>query len=106
MTDSPEFIDNRDGNTMAEALERVLGGAASGFADAPAARPADLAIAAAFFSPKGLSDLSPHPEGLDRVRLMFGVEAPRDIDVRRPDLGEMPERRSPSIPMAIRLLEP
>jgi hypothetical protein len=54
-------------------------------------RPTDLAIAAAFFSPKGLSDLSPHLEGLDRVRLLFGVEAPSDIEIRRPDLGERPE---------------
>jgi hypothetical protein len=92
MSNAPEFIDNRDGNTMAEALARVLGGSVGGIAEDPAARPADLAIAAAFFSPKGLSDLSPHLEGLDRVRLMFGVEAPRDIEMRRPDLGEMPER--------------
>lgn len=91
MTNAPEFIDNRDGNTMAEALTRVLGGFAGGLEE-PSVRPADLAIAAAFFSPKGLSDLSPHLEGLDRVRLMLRVEAPRDIEMRRPDLGEMPER--------------
>jgi hypothetical protein len=48
------------------------------------ARASDLAIAAAFFSPKGLSGLTLHLEGLDRVRLLFGVEAPCDIDVRRP----------------------
>jgi hypothetical protein len=92
MNGAPEFIDNRDGNTMAEALVRVLGGSLGGMAEEAAARPADLAVAAAFFSPKGLSDLSPHLEGLDRVRLMFGVEAPRDVEVRRPELGEPPER--------------
>jgi len=90
MNGTPEFIDNRDGNTLAEALAALLGGAQSGFGE-ERARPAELAVAAAFFSPKGLSDLSPHLEGLERVRLLFGVEAPRDIDVRRPDLGEMPE---------------
>jgi hypothetical protein len=92
MNNGPEFIDNRDGNTMAEALARVLGGSLGGMAEEAAARPADLAIASAFFSPKGLSDLSPHLEGLDRVRLLFGVEAPRDVEVRRPELGEPPER--------------
>jgi hypothetical protein len=92
MTGAPEFIDNRDGNTLAAALARVLGGSAGCIAEGPAALPSELAVAAAFFSPKGLSDLSPHIEGLDRVRLLFGVEALRDMELRRPDLGEMPER--------------
>jgi hypothetical protein len=87
MNGAPEFIDNRDGNTLAEALAVLLGGAGGGLGEG-AARPAELAVAAAFFSPKGLSDLLPHLEGLERVRLLFGVEAPRDIDVRRPELGE------------------
>jgi hypothetical protein len=91
MTDSPEFIDNRDGNTLAVALALLLGGSSNGFGEGAGKRPTDLAIAAAFFSPKGLSDLSPHLEGLGRVRLLFGVEAPRDVDVRRPNLGELPE---------------
>lgn len=90
MTDAPEFIDNRDGNTLAEALATLLGGSRGGLGE-DGVRPAELAVAAAFFSPKGLSDLSPHLEGLARVRLLLGVEAPRDIDVRRPDLGELPE---------------
>jgi hypothetical protein len=92
MNGAPEFIDNRDGNTLAEALARLLGGARDGMAEEAPGRPSDLAVAAAFFSPKGLSDLSPHLEGLDRVRLLFGVEAPRDVKVRRPELGEPPER--------------
>ncbi len=91
MNGAPEFIDNRDGNTLAEALVTLLGGSGGGMGEGATVRPANLAIAAAFFSPKGLSDLSPHMEGLDRVRLLFGVEAPREIDVRRPDLGELPE---------------
>jgi Helicase conserved C-terminal domain/PLD-like domain/SNF2-related domain len=89
-TGAPEFIDNRDGNTMAEALATLLGGAGGGLREVNAP-PSDLAVAAAFFSPNGLSDLSPHLQGLERVRLLFGVEAPRDIEVRRPDLGELPE---------------
>jgi hypothetical protein len=84
---APEFIDNRDGNTLAEALAWSASG---GLAEA-AVRPAELAIAAAFFSPKGLADLAPHIDGLERVRLMFGVEAPRDVELRRPNLGETPE---------------
>jgi hypothetical protein len=88
---APEFIDNRDGNTLAEALVRLLGGSVSGGMAESVARPAEVAIASAFFSPKGLADLAPHIDGLERVRLMFGVEAPRDIELRRPNLGESPE---------------
>jgi Helicase conserved C-terminal domain/SNF2-related domain/PLD-like domain len=90
MSSAPEFIDNRDGNTLAEALALLLGGA-KGELGERAVTASELAVAAAFFSPKGLADLSPHLEGLERVRLLFGVEAPRDIDVRRPDLGELPQ---------------
>jgi hypothetical protein len=39
----------------------------------------------------GLADLAPHIDGLQRVRLMFGVEAPRDVELRRPNLGESSE---------------
>lgn len=93
MKDAPEFIDNRNGNTMAVALRRVLGGGRGGvLEDGPTVRPAELAVASAFFSPKGLADLTPHLEGLAKVRLMFGVEAPRDVELRRPDIGESPER--------------
>jgi hypothetical protein len=88
---TPEFINNRDGNTLAEALARLLGGSASGGLAEVSVRPAELAIAAAFFSPKGLADLAPHIDGLERARLMFGVEAPRDVELRRPNLGETPE---------------
>lgn len=88
----PEFIDNRDGNTMALALRRVLGGGRRNEVDESAVRPAELAIAAAFFSPKGLSDLAPQLEDIGKVRLMFGVEAPRDAELRRPEVGETPER--------------
>src|SRR5437762_2557700 len=90
MSVAPEFIDNRNGNTLVEALGQVLGGSLGGMGE-EVIRPSELAIAAAFFSPKGLSDLSRHLEGLDRVRLLFGVETPRDVEVHRPELGELPE---------------
>src|SRR5215831_9040211 len=91
MNFAPEFIDNRDGNTLAEALAGLLGGSVPGGLAETAVRPAELAVAAAFFSPKGLADLTPHIDGLQRVRLLFGVEAPRDVELRRPHLGESPE---------------
>lgn len=92
MTDKPEFIDNRDGNTLGKALAHVLGGSDGDGFDESGVRPAELAIASAFFSPKGLVDLTPHIDGLNRVRLMFGVEAPHNVDQRRPRLGESQEQ--------------
>jgi hypothetical protein len=89
---APEFIDNRNGNTLAEALARLLGGSVGGGLAEDGSRPAELAIAAAFFSPAGLADLAPHLDGIERVRLLFGVEAPRDAELRRPALGETPEQ--------------
>ncbi|HZR77009.1 helicase-related protein [Bradyrhizobium sp.] len=89
--EAPEFIDNRNGNTLAEALARLLGGSMAGGLSESGTRPSEVAIAAAFFSPKGLADLAPHLDGLTRVRLLFGVEAPRDVELRRPNLGETPE---------------
>jgi hypothetical protein len=91
MNDVPEFIDNRNGNTLELALRRVLGANDSAFAENSTVRPAELAIAAAFFSPKGLADLAPQLEGIPRVRLLFGVEAPRDVEVQRPKVGESTE---------------
>ena len=88
---APEFIDNRDGNTLAEALAGLLRGSVRGGLAEAGVRPAELAIASAFFSPKGLADLAPHLDGLQRVRLMFGIESPRDVEMRRPNLGESPE---------------
>jgi hypothetical protein len=91
MNFAPEFIDNRNGNTLAEALAQLLGERISGDLTAAGPRPTELAIAAAFFSPKGLADLVRHIDGLERVRLLFGVETPRDAELRRPNLGETPE---------------
>ncbi len=93
MTYAPEFIDNRDGNTLALALSRVLGGGGvAGVSEAPVGRPEEIAIAAAFFSPAGLASLAPHLDGLSKIRLLFGVEAPRDAEMRRPEVGESRER--------------
>lgn len=88
---TPEFIDNRDGNTLAEALARILGGSGGGtggFSEGSDVRPADVSIASAFFSPAGLARIAPLIDGLQRTRLLFGVEAPRDTELRRPNLGE------------------
>jgi hypothetical protein len=90
-----DFIDNRDGNTLTVALSRILGGATTStneLAEDSPVRPADLSIASAFFSPAGLSRISGLIEDLERVRLLFGVEPPRETELRRPNLGESQEQ--------------
>jgi hypothetical protein len=90
---TPEFIDNRNGNTLAEALARILGASSrDGFNEGYSVRPADLSIASAFFSPAGLARIAPMIDGLQRTRLLFGVEGPRNTELRRPNLGETLEQ--------------
>jgi len=88
MTATPEFIDSRDGNTLALALARVLGDyALVGIPEGGSTPPAELAIAAAFFTPTALVEFAPHLDGLKHVRLMFDTEAPCDVELRRPCSG-------------------
>jgi hypothetical protein len=49
MSPAPEFIDNRNGNTLAEALAQLLGGTIAGGLSESGPRPAEVAIASAFF---------------------------------------------------------
>ena len=59
----PDFVDNRDGNTLARALNAVLAPAEPVGADGKAGRPPDAArIATAFFNPSGFAEIA------DRLR--------------------------------------
>src|SRR5438876_8871573 len=81
------LIDNRDGQTLAKALEVVLTG--SGVWANPL--PNELDIATAFFSPSGFSRIAPHVERLQRIRLMLGAEPPAEYAVGRRRLDETRE---------------
>ena len=91
MTDRPDFIDNRDGNTLARALGTVLGaGAGDGAGEGPG--PPDLVrIATAFFSPAGFAGIADHLRPVPEIRLLLGA----DLAARPPDerkrLDETPE---------------
>ena len=87
----PEFIDNRDGNTLVAALATVLGGASSmGGVEEASDRPARLDIASAFFSPAGFSEIVTHLKGIEKIRLMLGAEPPPDSQPPRRQLDETP----------------
>lgn len=85
----PEFIDNRDGNTLAAALAAILSGAmpGSGLPEA-GARPGRLDIASAFFSPAGFAEIVAHLDGIENIRLLLGAEPPLNSQPPRRRLDE------------------
>jgi hypothetical protein len=90
-----EFIDNRDGNTLAAAIGDLLthgmprgnGGAAE---RGPV--PGQLDIATAFFSPAGFAAISERLGELERLRLIVGAEPPSEA---------RPPQREPGTPHAL-----
>ncbi len=65
----PEFIDNRNGNTLSAALRGHLAWARETYRE-----PLSLAIATGYFNPEGFAELAEQLEGLGRVRLLLGAE--------------------------------
>jgi hypothetical protein len=89
----PDFIDNRNGNTLAKALVDVLSGkvtgAAGGLADGGTKPPpAEVAIASAFFSPAGFAHIADALMSVPRVRLLLGAEPPLEAQRARRNLNE------------------
>ena len=91
MNERPEFIDNRDGNTLAHALGTVLGtregGAVAEATDAPDA----VSIATAFFSPTGFAQIADHLEPVSSVRILLGADPVVGLADERKRLDETPE---------------
>lgn len=73
----PEFITNRDGNTLLAALQAAIPDApaigAPGAAETPLAL-AEISIATAFMSPAGFGAVAERLEQAARVRLLIGAE--------------------------------
>jgi hypothetical protein len=88
-----EFIDNRDGNTLAAAIGDLLtrgmprgnGGAAE-----RGPIPGQLDIATAFFSPAGFAAASERLGELERLRLIIGAEPPSEARPPRKEPGTPP----------------
>ena len=91
MTDRPDFIDNRGGNTLARALGTVLGACADREIEEDFSPPDLVRIATAFFSPAGFANIADRLRPVPAVRLLLGA----DLAVRPPDerrkLDEPPE---------------
>lgn len=69
MTQRPDFIDNRDGNTLASAISRYIH-----FLKRKLAEPPSISIAAAYFSPAGYKSIADALDSVGGVRLLLGVE--------------------------------
>ena len=65
----PEFVDNRQGNTLAEALKMHLEWLGSTYAT-----PTELSIATGYFNPEGYFLIADQLENLQKVRLLLGAE--------------------------------
>ena len=86
MTDWPVFVDNLDGNTLAEALASVLEPEMEASADG--LRPEEVRIATAFFSPTGFGYIADRLASVPDVRLMLGVDLAQGSARERRRLGE------------------
>ena len=70
----PEFVDNRDGNTLAHALSTVLEVGARRELTDPAELSDQVRIATAFFSPTGFAHLADQLAPVPEVRLLLGAD--------------------------------
>jgi hypothetical protein len=92
----PDFIDNRDGNTLAQALGSVLG-VSTGEGPSDVSEPPDeIRIATAYFSPTGFAQIADHLLPVPKVQLMLGADLAAGGLQERKGLNETPvmfERR-------------
>lgn len=68
-TPQPEFVDNRDGNTLQRALLARLEWLAANLRE-----PTDVSIATGYFNPEGFGRVAESLEKLGKVRLLLGAE--------------------------------
>ena len=87
----PDFIDNRNGNTLAQALGDALSIGVGDSIGEPTNPPDEVRIATAFFSPTGFARIADHLRPVPEVRLMLGTDlaaAGAPYDHRRLDETE------------------
>ncbi len=92
MNKESTFIDNQNGNTLAQALSEVLDSVDDG-QDYASTLDGQLRIATAFFSPTGFKYIAEHLNGIPDVRLLLGAD-PSGLPIPdRKQLDEAPDKR-------------
>lgn len=79
--DRPDFIDNREGNTLEQALQSLLTAAG-------ADRPDAVRMATACFNPAGFAKVANHLGNVADVRLLLGADFAGTVQSERRRLGE------------------
>jgi hypothetical protein len=92
MTERPQVVDNRDGNTLATAINSYLSDLDGRLANDP-----DLDIVTGYFNPRGYFSVAEGLEHVDQVRLLIGAQPDQEGKERwrQPDepRGEAYERK-------------
>ena len=91
MTARSDFIDNRDGNTLARALSVILDVSAGQGVAESGASPEEVRIATAFFSPTGFARIADSLQTVPAVRLLIGADLAFSAMKERKRLNETPE---------------
>ena len=84
----PEFVDNRNGNTLAAALIARLRHLAETLR-----QPVDVSIASGYFNPEGFSIIAEELRHAGKVRLLLGAEPTPPPALPTRQLGDPPGRR-------------
>lgn len=82
----PEFVDNRDDNTLAEALRAHLAWLAETYA-----KPVELSIASGYFNPGGFAQIADCLDGVSHIRLLLGAEPISPPAMPRRDIFHDPQ---------------
>jgi hypothetical protein len=97
----PDFVDNRDGNTLHRALLEHLAGQRQGGDPIE-----ELWVSTAYFNPEGLELLSAETQRIPRIRLLLGAEpTPEPLrQVRHPGDPDEPEFTRREVQTALKQL--
>ncbi|MFB6213267.1 MAG: helicase-related protein [Candidatus Nanohaloarchaea archaeon] len=77
LSDKPTFVDNQEGNTLANALNEYIE-----YLDDRLEEPPELDIATGYFNPEGFFSIAQSLDKLDKVRILIGA-TPENKDRRR-----------------------
>lgn len=90
MSNFPEFIDNRKGNTLTRALRVFLGNHEGQIVESIDDAPDLICIATAYFTPTGFAQIADHLKPVRIVRLLLGADRGTITNIAGKRLDETP----------------